>query len=132
MPNSRKDLDGICTSKGAQRFKGRRSFCPPSHWSWLTGSHGDKARGCNVGRRGFGTRTSPWLSVSGAWHNWLPFPKPPLTSSRVLTLGPQTLKGPMLEFKASLNWVSRKVYHVFVVVTDLELQLSIPFHYDCR
>ena len=41
--------------------------------------------------------------VSGAWHNWLPFPKPPLTSSRVLTLGPQTLKGPMLEFKASLN-----------------------------
>lgn len=70
--------------------------------------------------------------VSGAcWHNWLPFPKPPLTSSGVLALGPQTLRS-LCWNSASLNWVSRKVYHVFVVVTDLELQLSIPFHYDCR
>ena len=76
LPNSRKDLGGIYTSKGAQRFKGRRSFCPPGHRSRLTGSHGDKARGRNVGRRGFRDENLAVVGcVSGAWHNWLPFPQ---------------------------------------------------------
>lgn len=97
-----------------------------------TGHMGTKPKDATWGAEGFVTRTSLWSRVSlEPGTAGCPSPKPLLTSSRVLTLGPQTPKGSMLEFRASLNLASRKIYHTSVV-TNLEPKLSISFHYDCR
>ena len=97
-----------------------------------TGHIGTKPKDAMWGAEGFVTRTSLWSRVSlEPGTAGCPPHKPPLTNSRVLTRGPQTPKGSMLEFRASLNLVSRKIHRIFVI-TNLELKLSISFHYDCR